>query len=59
VKKLWPAFASVLAAAFGLAEQLDALSLPPGFHAGIVTECLGPVRQLALRASPSLGQKVF
>lgn len=39
----------VLASGFGLAEQPDGLSLPPGFHASVVTEGLGPVRHLAVR----------
>lgn len=49
MKKLCAAFAFLLASGFGLAEQPDGLSLPPGFHASIVAEGLGPVRHLAVR----------
>jgi len=34
-----------------LAAEPDALTLPPGFHATVVTEGLGPVRHLAVRAN--------
>jgi glucose/arabinose dehydrogenase len=34
-----------------LAGEPDGLTLPPGFHATVVTEGLGPVRHLAVRAN--------
>ena len=49
MKTLSVIFSFVAAAGFGLAEQPDGLSLPPGFHANVVTEGLGPVRHLAVR----------
>jgi len=40
-----------LLAAFALAQQPDGLKLPPGFHATVVAEGLGPIRHLAVRAN--------
>src|SRR6185436_5641385 len=37
------------AVALGLAAEPDGLKLPPGFHATVVAEALGPVRHLAVR----------
>jgi glucose/arabinose dehydrogenase len=44
------AFVALMAAAPALAaEQPDGLVLPPGFHATVVAENLGPIRHMALR----------
>ena len=45
-----PALALGLAAA----DQPDGLTLPPGFHATVVAEELGPIRHLAIRANGDL-----
>jgi len=37
------------AVAFAAAEEPDRLTLPPGFHATVVAEALGPIRHLAAR----------
>lgn len=37
--------------AFAASEEPDGLTLPPGFHASVVTEGLGPIRHLAVRAN--------
>jgi glucose/arabinose dehydrogenase len=39
------------AVAFATAEEPDGLTLPPGFHAGVVAEGLGPIRHLAVRGN--------
>ena len=38
-----------LTSSLSLADEPDGLQLPPGFHASIVAEGLGPVRHLAVR----------
>src|SRR5579864_644305 len=37
--------------AFARASEPDGLTLPPGFHASVVAEGLGPVRHLAVRGN--------
>src|SRR3984885_591634 len=48
----------ILAAALGTlpaqAQEPDGLTLPPGFHASVVAEGLGPLRHLAVRANGDL-----
>jgi glucose/arabinose dehydrogenase len=44
----------VLAAGITAAEEPDGLKLPPGFHASVVTEGLGPIRHLAVRSNGDL-----
>jgi len=39
------------AAAPALAAEPDGLTLPPGFHASVVAEGLGPIRHMALRGN--------
>ena len=39
----------VLTTGFALAAEPDGLILPPGFHASVVAEGLGPIRHLAVR----------
>ena len=42
----------MLAAAVpALAAEPDGLTLPPGFHASVVAEGLGPIRHMALRGN--------
>ena len=43
-----------LAVAVTVAEEPDRLTLPPGFHASVVAEGLGPIRHLAVRANGNL-----
>ena len=43
-----------LAVAVVVAEEPDSLTLPPGFHASVVVEGLGPIRHLAVRANGNL-----
>jgi hypothetical protein len=43
-----------LAVAVVVAEAPDSLTLPPGFHASVVVEGLGPIRHLAVRANGNL-----
>src|SRR4051812_28100094 len=55
------AFVAVMAAAPALGAEPDGLILPPGFHATVVAENLGPIRHMALRGndiyvSPRHGQ---
>src|SRR5215472_13928819 len=38
-----------LAVGLVLGAEPDGLTLPPGFHASVVAEALGPVRHLAVR----------
>jgi glucose/arabinose dehydrogenase len=45
------AFVAVIAAAPALGAEPDGLTLPPGFHATVVAEGLGPVRHMALRGN--------
>ena len=40
-----------LAVAFAASEEPDGLTLPPGFHATVVAEGLGPIRHLAVRGN--------
>lgn len=49
MKTLSAIFVFVLASGLALAEEPDGLILPPGFHASVVAEGLGPVRHLAVR----------
>ena len=44
----------VLAAGLAFAAEPDGLVLPPGFHATIVSEGLGPIRHLAVRPNGDL-----
>ncbi len=43
--------AMAIVASPGLAAEPDNLTLPPGFHATLVAEGLGPVRHLAIRSN--------
>src|SRR6187399_3622467 len=45
------AFFALLAAAPALAAEPDGLILPPGFHASVVADGLGPIRHMALRGN--------
>src|ERR1700723_1969675 len=49
VRTLSVAFVAMLAAAPALAAEPDGLTLPPGFHATVVAEGLGPIRHMAVR----------
>jgi glucose/arabinose dehydrogenase len=49
MKALSALFVFVFASGLALAEEPDGLILPPGFHASLVTEGLGPARHLAVR----------
>ena len=51
MKSLIAICALVLAVGIAVAEEPDGLKLPPGFHATVVAEGLGPVRHLAVRAN--------
>ena len=42
---------SLLLAAPAFAQEPDGLILPPGFHASVVAEGLGPLRHLAVRSN--------
>src|SRR5476649_674561 len=42
---------ALLAAAPALAAEPDGLILPPGFHATVVADGLGPIRHMALRGN--------
>jgi glucose/arabinose dehydrogenase len=42
-------FLGLFPAGAALAEEPDGLTLPPGFHASVVAEGLGPLRHLAVR----------
>jgi len=44
----------LLAAGLAFAAEPDGLVLPPGFHASVVSEGLGPVRHLAVRSNGDL-----
>src|SRR6185312_14177028 len=44
----------LLAAGLAFAAEPDGLVLPPGFHASIVSEGLGPIRHLAVRSNGDL-----
>src|SRR6185437_9919731 len=43
--------ALTFAVTLAVAEEPDGLKLPPGFHAIVVAEGLGPVRHLAVRSN--------
>ena len=51
-------FAAILilgaAVAFAASNEPDGLTLPPGFHAVVVAEGLGPIRHLAVRGNGNL-----
>jgi glucose/arabinose dehydrogenase len=49
IRTLSVAFAALMAAAPALAAEPDGLTLPPGFHASVVADGLGPIRHMALR----------
>ena len=51
VRTLSVAFVAMLAAAPALAAEPDGLTLPPGFHATVVAEGVGPARHMALRGN--------
>jgi glucose/arabinose dehydrogenase len=51
MKKMLLASALVLAAAPALAAEPDGLTLPPGFHAMVVADGVGPARHMALRGN--------
>src|SRR5579859_6907205 len=52
MKKIAAAAFALAAAWTGLAAQEpDGLRLPPGFHATVVAEGLGPIRHLAVRGN--------
>jgi glucose/arabinose dehydrogenase len=44
----------VLAAGLAFAAEPDGLVLPPGFHASVVSEGLGPIRHIAVRPNGDL-----
>jgi len=44
----------ILTVSFAFAAEPDGLVLPPGFHAGVVSEGLGPIRHLAVRPNGDL-----
>ena len=50
-KTLSVAFIALLAAAPALAAEPDGLTLPPGFHASVVADGLGPIRHMAVRGN--------
>ena len=47
-------FVAVLCAAPAMADEVDGLKLPQGFHASMVAEGLGPVRHIAVRPNGDL-----
>jgi glucose/arabinose dehydrogenase len=49
IRILSATFIAVMAAAPALAAEPDGLTLPPGFHASVVADGLGPIRHMALR----------
>jgi glucose/arabinose dehydrogenase len=51
VRMLSVAFVAILAAMPALAAEPDGLTLPPGFHATVVADGLGPIRHMALRGN--------
>ena len=51
IRTLSVAFVALLAAAPALAAEPDGLTLPPGFHASVVADGLGPIRHMALRGN--------
>ena len=51
MKKMLLVSALMLAAAPVLAAEPDGLTLPPGFHASVVADGVGPARHMALRGN--------
>jgi glucose/arabinose dehydrogenase len=51
LKKLGAILIVTWAVAFATAQEPDGLTLPPGFHASVVAEALGPIRHLAVRGN--------
>ena len=51
MKKMLLISALMLAAAPALAAEPDGLTLPPGFHATVVAEGVGPARHMAMRGN--------
>jgi glucose/arabinose dehydrogenase len=49
MKALFAACLLGVSVSVALAQEPDHLTLPPGFHASVVTQALGPVRHLAVR----------
>lgn len=54
MKSLLAACALALTVGIGAAKEPDGLKLPPGFHATVVADGLGPVRHLAVRANGNI-----
>ena len=54
MKSLLALCALILAVGVAVAEEPDGLKLPPGFHATVVAEGLGPIRHLTVRANGDL-----
>jgi glucose/arabinose dehydrogenase len=50
-RTLCVSFVAIMAAAPALGAEPDGLTLPPGFHASVVAEGLGPIRHMALRGN--------
>src|SRR5476649_1635017 len=51
IRTISVAVIALLAAAPALAAEPDGLILPPGFHASVVADGLGPIRHMALRGN--------
>ena len=51
VRTLSVAFVAMLAATPVVAAEPDGLILPPGFHASVVADGVGPIRHMALRGN--------
>src|SRR5471032_793321 len=51
IRTISVAVIALLAAAPALAAEPDGLILPPGFHATVVADGLGPIRHMALRGN--------
>ena len=49
MRTLSTVFVFVMALGFAVADEPDGLILPPGFHASVVAEGLGPIRHMAVR----------
>jgi glucose/arabinose dehydrogenase len=54
MKTLAATLVVALAVTFAAIEEPDGLTLPPGFHASVVAEGLGPVRHLAVRGNGNI-----
>lgn len=50
-RTLCVSFVAIMAAAPAMGAEPDGLTLPPGFHASVVAEGLGPIRHMALRGN--------